>query len=123
MIGELISEEDESDDNDNEIDEDNESHEDGTATPSNLERIINERTNILFSASSRNFDLVLKSTKEKKPRKVQRKQAQLKFDLAILRLIELEMSEKLRNSMPDCSVHYEETNKDCFECSLINIIP
>lgn len=48
---------------------------------------------------------------------------QLQFDLTVLRLFELEMSAKLKKSIKICPEHEEDVNRNCFECSLINIIP
>ena len=54
-----------------------------------------------------------------------KKDIQLNFDLALLRLFELEHSHEilLKTKVRNCSNHSSEINRNCFECSLINIIP
>lgn len=93
--------------------------------PTDLEKIFNERSNALISVSSTKLveDSTNSNYKEKKPRKANKKTTQLAFDFAILRMLELETSMKLKNSLRNCSKHEQEFDRDCFDCSLINIIP
>jgi hypothetical protein len=116
MTGEQISEDEE--------DEEEEGENSGTETendPTALEKIFNERSNALISVSSSKLDP--KSLIERKPRKTKKRTTQLAFDFAVLRILELETSRKLKNKVNICCPrHSKEISKECFDCSLINII-
>jgi hypothetical protein len=118
-----ILEEDDEDESEDQIEAEN------TTDPSDLEKIFNERSNALVSVSTnlssseklRNNE----SSSEKKTRRTKKKDIQLNFDLALLRLFELEHSHEilLKTNIRNCSNHSGEINRNCFDCSLINIIP
>ena len=60
----------------------------------------------------------------KKPRKQNKKNTQLSFDLACLGILERETSNRLKMKLDmKCLQHFNEIDRECFECSLINIIP
>ena len=108
-------------------DEDGEEEEENSETetendPTDLEKIFNERSNALISVSSSKLDP--KKSQERKPRKTKKRTTQLAFDFALLRFLELETSKKLKTKMKNCCPrHLTEISKECFDCSLINIIP
>lgn len=112
----LDEEEDDDDEEDVDSDEDNEND------PTDFEKIFNERSNALVSVSSSKLTDDSTSLTDKKPRKANKKTTQLAFDFAFLRLLELEMTIKLKNNLQNCSKHGQESDRGCFDCSLINII-
>lgn len=122
IIGENVSE----DDSDGE-----EEDEDDPSTASRFEQIFNERSNILVSVSKskegdepENSESNNNPSNPKKPRKQNKKCTQLNFDLACLGILEREVSNRLKMKLNmKCTDHFDEIDRDCFECSLINIIP
>lgn len=110
--GHELSEEEE------EVDEEENSGTETENDPTDLEKIFNERSNALKSVSSTKLDPY-----ERKPRKSKKRTAQLAFDFALLRVLELEASKKLKSKLGKCHLHRNEISRECFDCSLINIIP
>lgn len=118
LKGEQISEDDE----EKEEEETSETETETENDPTDLEKIFNERSNALISVSSSKLDP--KKSLERKPRKTKKRTTQLAFDFALLRFLELETSKKLKTKMKNCCPqHLKEISKECFDCSLINIIP
>ena len=97
--------------------------------PTDLDRLFKDISSALVSvgpnknavdASVKNYLI----EKEKKQRKANRKTTQLAFDFAILRLLEREKSKNIRNTIQlHCIDHPDGIERNCFDCSLINIIP
>lgn len=112
LKGELISEDEEEEEENSGAEAEND--------PTDLEKIFNERSNALISVSS---STKRNPSKERKPRKTKKRTTQLAFDFAVLRVLELETSKKLKSKVKiSCPLHSREISKECFDCSLINII-
>lgn len=114
LIGEQFSEEEFDDDSEtDEIEND----------PTDLEKIFNERSTALVSVSSSNQRNSNSSESEKKPRKTNKRSIQLTFDSVLLKILEMETSNRAKKvKILNCPKHQDDFSKECFDCSLINIV-